>query len=629
MNNARFYAIGDFDTVTRSFVVIASTRDAVPATYWDEDGNQRDRIESLESWDLTRFLKNPLILAVHDDKQIASIIGKASEIQVTDRGLEMRITLLPLYEEPATEAIERKIRGGSLRGVSVGFTYGTERKELRDGQEVSVFTDNALNEVSVVPIPADQDALVDTEETRAAKAAEAQRAKRGLGYIDPSAEDQKRKARSEAGKLLRGARQPKLDRSDTGRNVHFDSYGKLGKVQRTQVGGIRVRARLTRVGVLKYLQRDGSVSRQLRVPEEVFDAESLASLKGVPVTDHAHHTALISAHNFRDAALGHVEDVWTEGPYVEATLVVNDAKTAEAIERGELSDISCGYTCKHDDSPGTFDGEPYDLIHRGIRYNHVALLAPGKGRAGPEVRIQLDSQDGAATYVCLDEDKYMAAPNEQTKTLIKLDGKDYEYGSTSHIEKLDSLHTAELGKARGELTALKSQHEVLKGKFDAAEAEMETAKKAMDEGKKSFKDQLKSAVSSRVKLLRKALRFATEEEGDDEEMEGEDEEKVEKKMDALDGLSDREIMVKCLNATEAFREVKFDGKSDDYVLGLFEHATKSLSSAKSGSVDSVVHAHQRVTRLDAKDPEVQRSLKHQQEQAKNPPWKQPLQVSKG
>ncbi len=617
MDNARTFAIGDFDTATRSFVVVASTRDLVPATYLDEDGKQRDRLESLESWDLARFLKNPLILAVHDDKAIASIIGKASEVQETDRGLEMRVTLLSLYDEPATEQIERKLRAGVLRGVSVGFTYGTERKELREGKEVSFFSDNKLNEASLVPIPADENALVDTEDTRAAKAAEA--AKRGLGYIDPSDDAKRKAAASHAGKTLRGSRKPTTDAKETVQ--HFDQFGALGKVERTQVGGIRVNARLTRTGVLTYIV-NGKPSRQLRLPEEVFAADSIASLKGVPVTDADHHTALISAHTYRDASVGHTEDPRTAGRYIEATLVVNDAKTADAIERGELADISCGYTCRHDLTPGVFDGEPYDLIHRDIRYNHVAVLAPGKGRAGPEVRIQLDSNEGAV-HVCLDEENTMAEPTTIAKRYIQLDGKDYEILSQAHFDKVESLHTADLAKVRGELTSLKSQHDSLQGKFDAAEAEAKTAKAAVEEGKKSFKDQLKAAVGSRVKLLRKALRFATEEDGEGDE---EDEEEVEKKMDALDALSDRDVMIRCLNAHEAFKETKFDGKSDEYVLGLFEHATKNFKPAD--GIDNVVRQHQRVTRLDAQDPQVKASLEAQRKQAENPPWKQPLQVTK-
>lgn len=617
-----YVAIGDFDVATRSFPVVASTRNPVKAPYVDEQGNNAQRLESLESWNLQRFTKLPIILAVHDQGNIKSIIGKASEIRETPRGLEMRITLASRYEEPATEEIERKLRGGLLRGVSVGFDYGTETKRgTIDGLPYSSFADNALSEVSLVPVPADEDALADTPETRAAL--EAATGQRGLGTIDPTDEAKRKAATSDAARTLAAARkatEQKLDAKDQDRvqHLHFDRVGDLGKVERTQVGGIRVPARLTRTGVLHYPQPDGSVSRQLRLPEEVFDAESLATLNDAPVTDLVHHRALISPNTFRDAALGHTRDARVAGKYVEATLVVNDADAADAIERGDLSDISCGYTCKHDHTPGTYDGEPYDLIHREIRYNHVAVLPPGRGRAGREVSIQLDSNEAVW---CFDEsENTMGTPNEQTKTFIKLDGKDYEYGSAAHIDKLESLHTSEVTKVRGELTSLRSQHEQLQGKFDAAEAEVGTAKKALEDVKKDDGEKLKSRIKSRVRLLMRAMRLFGDDDGEED-----DEKKAEEKMDKFDGLSDRDIMIHCLKQTEAFKGATFDGKSDDYVTGIFEHALKTATPAD--NVDSVVNAHRRLIHSDANDPVIKQQRDRAREQEKDPPWKRPLQMS--
>jgi hypothetical protein len=40
---------------------------------------------------------------------------------------------------------------------------------------------------------------------------------------------------------------------------------------------------LTRVGIFEYRRPDGSIRRELRLPEEVFAQESLASYKGKPV----------------------------------------------------------------------------------------------------------------------------------------------------------------------------------------------------------------------------------------------------------------------------------------------------------------------------------------------------------
>jgi hypothetical protein len=474
-------------------------------------------------------------------------------------------------------------------------------------------------------VPADENALVDTPETRAAQDGE-----RALGRMDPSDEERKRSELSAAGKALAAARkpQPKLDAGDAVEQ-HFDHYGSVGRAERTQVGGIRVPARLTRTGVLVYRLPDGSISRQLRLPEEVFDAASLATLRSAPVVRHEHHTrasGLVDASNWRERSLGHVEEVRGSGKFVEGVLVVNDADAADEIERRELSDISCGYTCKHDHTPGVYDGEPYDLIHRNIRYNHVAALPPGKGRAGTDVRIQLDSNE-APVWV-FDEENHMAQPNETTKTLIKLDGKDYEYGSPAHIDKLESNHATALEKVRGELTALRLQHDALQGKFDAAEADAEKSKQAAAGAKAKDDEKFTSRVKAKVRMVMRAMRLFGE---DDDAKEGDDEEdKDESKMDAIDellGLSDRDIMIRCLNKTEAFANAKFDGKSDDYVLGLFEN----LKDPKpADGVDSVVRAHKRVAHNDSADSDfVKAEIERQKKAAETPAWKRPLAMNKG
>jgi hypothetical protein len=48
----------------------------------------------------------------------------------------------------------------------VGFEYGERIDEQRDGQTVAVFRDNVLNEISLVSLPADPNALVTDADTR-------------------------------------------------------------------------------------------------------------------------------------------------------------------------------------------------------------------------------------------------------------------------------------------------------------------------------------------------------------------------------------------------------------------------------------------------------------------------------
>src|SRR5690606_22532439 len=111
-------------------------------------------------------------------------------------GLEMTIVF---DTEDFAETIWQRVRRGLVRGVSVGFEFGERTDEDRDGQRVAAFRGNTLLETSIVSVPADADALT------------------------------------------------KSARSDAADEVYrYDYVGTLGKVKRTQVGGLRVPARLTR-----------------------------------------------------------------------------------------------------------------------------------------------------------------------------------------------------------------------------------------------------------------------------------------------------------------------------------------------------------------------------------------------
>lgn len=150
-----------FDPATRSFNVIASTRAPVRGFEQSEAGEEpTPRLESLDSWDLERFLANPVVLVNHDTADVGSIIGGASNIRETERGLEMTVTLVTARANPDADRVAELIATDVLRGVSVGFEYGERTDEVRDGQVVAVFRGNIVNEVSLVTVPADAGALV-------------------------------------------------------------------------------------------------------------------------------------------------------------------------------------------------------------------------------------------------------------------------------------------------------------------------------------------------------------------------------------------------------------------------------------------------------------------------------------
>lgn len=205
--------------------------------------------------------------------------------------------------------------------------------------------------------------------------------------------DKKRSLQEHAQKLLE-ADSAKSDRADAeGRVQRFDlASGKVEGYRQTPQGGLIVRGNLTRTGVLTYRNPDGSERRELRHPDDVFHPDSLASLSQAPVT--VDHPDEVTPANWKAVAVGHVAGTpHKSGSFVASDDVrLHDAKAIDMAKRGDLQEFSCGYSCRIDATPGSYDGQPFDARQTHIRYNHVAAGPQGWGRAGSEVRLRLDAR---------------------------------------------------------------------------------------------------------------------------------------------------------------------------------------------------------------------------------------------
>ena len=71
----------------------------------------------------------------------------------------------------------------------------------------------------------------------------------------------------------------------------------------TEEGYLRDTPVVTTVGIFEYHNPDGSVRRELRLPEHVFSPESLASYKGKPVII-THNAGEINVDNVQQEAIG-------------------------------------------------------------------------------------------------------------------------------------------------------------------------------------------------------------------------------------------------------------------------------------------------------------------------------------
>lgn len=257
----------------------------------------------------------------------------------------------------------------------------------------------------------------------------------------------------------------------------YDS-GRLSKVTRTGAGGARVPASIARTGIQVYHDAQGNQVREYRAPDVVFAPESLATLGGIPVT--IGHPGSVDATNWRRHAVGHVSDApparRADGAveWLDAAMVVQDAAAIARIERGELAEVSMGYRVNVVPRAGvTPEGEHYDAVQEGpVEFNHLALLPPGKARAGSGARLRLDGNEAP-------ED--LDSSHEETMK-VKIDGIEYDVGSSSHIQALErqvATATARADKAEADAKAAAEALGKAQAKADAAEGEV-TKLKALD-----------------------------------------------------------------------------------------------------------------------------------------------------
>lgn len=315
------------------------------------------------------------------------------------------------------------------------------------------------------------------------------------------------------------------------------------KAQRDDAGFLRGEANLTRTGVLVYRNVDGTSRRELRLPDEVFHKDSLASLALAPMTlGHPRTGEMVTSRSAKQTVIGTLgENIKQAGKFVRAAYVVHDEAAIKEIEAGRAREISLGYNCHLDATPGVHEGEPYDCIQREIRYNHAAVLP--RGRAGSEVRI--DSADVEEFPVTSNAPSAPQQRQQKMKT-IRIDGIEYEIGTDACAQALAKQQAKIADDAKAHETAMAAAK---------AEADKQRARAdGLEEDNKKLKaentaEAVEKRVSARVTLVAQAT-------------------KVLGKEFKCDGKSDDEIKRAVIK--KAAPQAKLDGQSADYVNARFD-----------------------------------------------------------
>lgn len=329
----------------------------------------------------------------------------------------------------------------------------------------------------------------------------------------------------------------RVHRVDVGARIRAD--------HRTPQGHAKIPARLSRTGVQSYPQADGSVRREYRPPEEVFAPKSIATFDTATVT--VGHPATVDPSNWKEHAVGDIRNARRDQKYVGADLIIRDKSTLDRIDAGELQELSCGYDCMLEMTPGTSpDGEKYDAIQRDITINHVGIGPANWGRAGSEVRLRLDG--GGVAYV--DAETEVPRPRGMTEEEIK--------ALQAKAAKLEA--EAKEAKARADAAEAKlaTNADQARVKLEAERDEaIARAKKAEDQ---ASSERIDAMVRERTAILDGARLLHG-------------------KADVTPGKTDRETMVAAIVARDP--EFKADGRSDDYIRARFD--TKVEDAKKAGT----------------------------------------------
>ena len=342
---------------------------------------------------------------------------------------------------------------------------------------------------------------------------------------------------------------------------------------RTPEGYLTGRLCVTGAGVFRYLDDQGKFIGRLRSVDEVRNATG--SLNGKPVTLQ-HPNSPVSPENAQKLSVGmSAQDAEFDGLNNFVTITITDKGAIDAIERGEVKAISCGYDCGVENQPGVWQGSRHEQAQKNIQYNHIALVR--EGRAGDQVRFHVgDSAEVTELFPPIVNQTPTVVPvstvtplpephrtfsKDSTMKTIQIDGVDYQ----ADEKVIEALQGARRELADSKDAIANTQKELAAAQKEASEnmEDLVTMTKAHDEleqkigemlSQETFDAALDKAVNERIALLDKARTLGCE-------------------VTAKD--SNDEIRAKVIK--KAFGDVELQRDREGYMEAMFDAACINLS----------------------------------------------------
>lgn len=307
-----------------------------------------------------------------------------------------------------------------------------------------------------------------------------------------------------------------------------------------------------RVGVQEYIKADGTIRRELRLPEEVFNEDSLQSFVGKPITSNHPSAGKVTSKDAHRLSIGAMLNAGIQdGDNVIVPIVIH---SPTAI--GDKRELSLGYECKLDETAGVHPKYgTYDAIQRAIKIQHLSVVK--KGRAGV-ARLNFDSNeildDDAVEVLKLTKEQY-------NMPKIVLDSG-IEYEAPAEV-------VAELTKLRSDVSTAKVQLEAIpqiKTDMQKTIDELQAKVDGIDDAVTKAKEAGRLDALNRLTLEAKATAL---------------------KVDCKD-KTDREIKEAVIKSVR--KDADLADKSDVYVDAAFDMAIEFAPDANMASQREAVHS---------------------------------------
>jgi len=304
--------------------------------------------------------------------------------------------------------------------------------------------------------------------------------------------------------------------------------------------------------------------------EAMADPEALRTLEGASVVAGDHNW--LDPETIKQYQVGHVAGTPTmDGPYLMCDLLITDKEAIEKIENKELEEISAAYSADAEFGDGEFEGQPYHAEQRQLRYNHVAVIPAGSGRAGRDVRIlNKNNKDGGKKMS--DDPKMVRIKLKYSNKSILMNeeaAEAVEEESTQMDGKLGDLMN-ELETAQGEKGALEAQIQELEGELSVYKEKLDELLDGQDEMVEEAAANMVAEGEEAEEIMENSPMY------NDEGEEVEDEEKRMDMMNSIRSVRGTDLHKKVLTTIG----IKCDNMTPEHLRGAFKAQHQIASSGK-------------------------------------------------